>query len=91
MPELVETGLQRSRQRSLIADVCLAGRDARAGVLDKLDGRGEIVGGGQRIRHAGDLIAKVDGDDVGALGSQSHRVGAALPAGRAGDQRNFSV
>ena len=37
-----------------VADVGLVGHDPCPGVLDELDGGGQIVGSGQRIRHAGD-------------------------------------
>ena len=34
---------------------------------DELDGGRHVVGGGHRVGHAGDLVAEVDRDDVGAL------------------------
>ena len=88
--ELVDTRLNSGRQRGAVADIGLLGDDPRSGVLDEFDGGGQIIGGRQRIGHAGDRRADVDPDDVGALGCQPDRVGAALPAGNAGDQRDFA-
>jgi len=88
--ELVQARLQRDGQRCAVADVALSRHDARPGVLDELDGGGQILRGGQRIRHAGDLNARVDGDDVRAIGRQSYSVRAALTARGAGDDRDFS-
>lgn len=65
--ELVETGLQRFCQRPPIPNVGLVSDDARAGILDELDGGGQVVGVGHRIGHRVDLIAQVDRNDVGAL------------------------
>ena len=84
--ELVEAGPHCGRQRFAIADVGLFGHDAGAGVLDELDGGGQIVGGAQRIGHAGDLSAQVDRDDVRTVGRQANRVRAALAARSAGDE-----
>ena len=46
-------------------------------------------GGGHRQR-ALDIVADVDGDDVGALFGQPHRVAAALAAGGAGDEGDLA-
>ena len=75
---------------ALIANVGLARDDSRAGVLDELDRGGQIVGGGHRIGHRRDLVADVDRDDVRAVGRQPDRLGAALTAGGAGDERDFA-
>jgi hypothetical protein len=74
-----------------VADVGVAGDDARPGVLDELDGGGEILRCRQRIGNAGDLLAQIHRDDVGACRGQSDRVGAALASGRAGDEGDFAV
>ena len=66
-----------------VADVGLFGHDAGAGVLDEFDGGRQVLGSGQRIRHAGDRLADVDRDHVRAVGGQSNRVGTALTARRA--------
>ena len=79
--ELVEARLHRGRQRCSVADVGLLGHDAGAGVLDELDGGRQIVGGGQRIGHAGDLLAHVDRDDVAP--SEASRTACARPWPRA--------
>ena len=42
------------------------------------------------IWHAVDLLTDVDGDDVGALLRQPHRVRAALAARRAGDESDLA-
>ena len=88
--ELVEPGLQRAGQRCLIANIGLARDDSRTGVLDELDRGGQIIGGGQRIGHRRDLVADVDRDDVRAVGRQPDRLGTALTAGGAGDERDFA-
>ena len=88
--ELVEPGLQRAGQRSLIANIGLARDDSRTGVFDKLDRGGQIISGGHRIGHRRDLVADVDRDDVRAVGRQPDRLGTALTAGGAGDERDFA-
>jgi hypothetical protein len=86
-PNLVEARLQRSPQRLLIANVV----PHRAGFLNELDRRGQIVRGGQRVGNRCDLVTDVDRDDVRAVGRQPHRLRTALTAGRAGDERNLAV
>jgi hypothetical protein len=43
-----------------------------------------------RVRHTGDLMPQVDGDDVRALLREADGVAAALAAGRAGDEGDLS-
>src|SRR6202022_40799 len=86
--EFVEACLQCGGQRCGIAHVTLAGDDARAGVLHELDRRRQVAGGGHRIGNRCDLVTQIDGDDVGPLGGQLHRVSSTLPAGGARDERD---
>jgi hypothetical protein len=59
--------------------------------FDQRDGLGEIGRRRHRVRHAFDLPADVDGDDVRALLGQPHRVTAALSARGACQQRYPAV
>src|SRR5690606_24382432 len=70
----------------------LLGDDAPAEVLDQVGGLGEVLGaGGGDVLVAGDPLADVDGDDVGALLRQPHRVRATLTARRAGHERDLAL
>ena len=73
----------RSRTSALLATI-------RGQRLDQADGLGEVLRGGQRVRVRLDLLADVDGDDVGALLGQPDGVAAALTARGAGDEGDLS-
>ena len=62
--------------------------DAPAKLLDLCHGAGQIVRGGQLIRHGRDGLADVCGNDVGARCCQRECVRASLPASSTGDQRH---
>jgi hypothetical protein len=59
--------------------------------LDLLDRLGQVLRRGHRVRYRVHLAGQVDGDDVGALLGQPDGVAAALAAGRAGDECDFSL
>src|SRR5262249_25408951 len=65
--------------------------DAAVEALDQIRGLGQILRRGQRDPNGVDLLADVDGDDVGAFLRQAHRVAAALAARRARDERNLAL
>jgi hypothetical protein len=54
------------RQRGQVTDVGLGGDDPAVERLDLGDRLGEIIGSRQVVRDRVDLVADVDGDDVGA-------------------------
>lgn len=89
--QLVEAGLQGSAQRHRVTHIGLLGHDARTGVFDQLDRGRQVLGVRERIGHAVDLLAQIDSNDVGSIGGQAQGVGAALAAGRAGDQRDLAL
>ena len=62
-----------------VADVGLLGDDAPPGLLDQLDGLGEVLLGRHRVGDAVELLAEVDGDDVGALFGEPNRVERTWP------------
>ena len=75
-----------------IADVDLTGEHLAPGRLDRADRLGEVLGRGggvgDRVR---DRTADVDGDDVGTLARQSHRVRPPLTTCGAGDEGHPSL
>jgi hypothetical protein len=89
-PELGHTVVQRRLHRSVVAHVGLDGHDPAVQRLDLLDRFRQVGRGRHRVRHAGDLIAEVDGDDVRSLLRQPDRVAAALAARRAGDEGDLA-
>ncbi len=78
-------------QRVAVADVGLAGDDPPVQRLDLLDGLGQVSGVDIGYAHRVDLLADVDGDDVGALLGQPDGVAAALAARRAGDEGDLAL
>jgi hypothetical protein len=74
-----------------VTDIGLRGEDSVVERLDLLGRLGEIVRGGHGVRHGADLLADVDGDDVGALLGEPDGMAAALPACRAGDECDFAL
>jgi hypothetical protein len=87
---LGDTVVQGGLERAVIADVGLGRDDPPVERLDLLDRLGQVGGRGHRIGHRADPCAQVDRDDVGALLRESDGVAAALAAGRAGDECDFS-
>ena len=73
-----------------VADIDLGGVDAAIVALDQISGLGQILRCRQRNLNAVDLLTDVDGDDVGALFRQPHRVRTALPARRTGDESDLA-
>src|SRR5262249_1741611 len=77
--QLLGARVHRRFQRVVIADVDLGGVDAAVETLDQISRFGQILRGGRRYQlDCVDLLADVDGDDVGALLRQPHRVRATL-------------
>jgi hypothetical protein len=65
--------------------------DSAVKALDQVGGLGQILG--RRRRDGGvlhDRLTDVDGDDVGALFGQPHRVATALTARRPGDESDLA-
>jgi hypothetical protein len=81
--------VQRGLQRTVVPDVGLGGHDPPVQRLDLLDRLIQILRRRHRIRHRSHLASQIDRDDVRALLRQPHRVAAALPARRPGDERDL--
>jgi hypothetical protein len=77
-------------ERVEVTDVDLAGHDPPILFLDQRHGLGEVLRGRSRVLGGVQRATDVDGDDVGALGGQAHRLGPALPACRARDQGDLA-
>ena len=82
---------ERRLQRVVVADVDLRGDDPPVERLDRLDRLGQVVRYRHRVRDGVDLRGDVDGDDVGALFGEPHRVTAALTPGDPGDEGDLSL
>ena len=78
-------------ERVVVANVDLGGDDAPVEVLDQVRGLGEVLGRRTHRRRGVEVLADVDGDDVGAFLRQPHRVAAALAARRTGDERDLAL
>lgn len=93
--ELLDAAVDRRLERVVIAHVDFGREDPAVVPLDQVGGLGEVLGRRRRdrgVQHAlADGLADVDGDDVGALLRQSHRMAAALTARRSGDQGDFAL
>jgi hypothetical protein len=89
--QLFDAAVHNRRQRVEVAHVHLGGDDAPVEVLDEVGGFGEVIGCGPGDVAAGDSLADIDGDDVGALLGQAHSMAAALTARCAADERNFAL
>ena len=87
--ELADTLFEDRLQLVPVANIGLAGDDPAAVVLDRLRRLFQILRRGQRVQVGLDLLADVDGDDVGALLGEADGMAAALSACRSGDERNF--
>jgi hypothetical protein len=74
-----------------VSDIGLFGHDAASGLLYEVDRFVKVFAPGQRVCHAVDLFADVNGDDVGAFLGETHSVAASLPPRSAGDERNLAV
>src|SRR6185503_9530274 len=79
---LVEDRLQRDD----VADVDFRSDATPPGLLDELRGLFEILRCRHGIADRREVLAPVDGDDVGAFLGQSNRVAAALAPACAGDE-----
>ena len=90
--ELGQAGLDRPLELGKRADVGDRLDRAAAGRLDLFHGGVEIVLGRQLVGEGLEGIrADVDGDHVGALGCEPHRVRASLAAGGSGYQRDLAI
>ena len=83
--------------RSIAADSAARSRtsaisvyDALPFLLDQPGGLVEVLGPGQRVLVGLDVLADVDGDDVGALGGEQLRVRPALTPRGSADQRDLA-
>ena len=74
-----------------IANVGLGGDNPPVQRLDLLDGLFQIARRRHPVGHRVDLLAQVDGDDVGALLGQPHGVAAPLAAGCPGDEGDLAL
>ena len=88
--ELLDARVDGCLQRVEVAGVDLRGVDPAVVPLDQIGGLGQVLRRGQRNLNAVDLLTDVDGDDVGALLRQPHRVRATLAAGGAGDESDLA-
>jgi hypothetical protein len=88
-PELGHALVEGGLERAVVAHVGLGGDDPPVQRFHLLDRLGQVVGGGHRDGDRLDLLADVDGDDVGALLGEPDRVAAALPSGGSGDERDL--
>ncbi len=79
LAELGQAGVERLLELAGLADIGLRGDDAAARLLDEARGLFEILRCGQRIADGVEVLAQVDGDDVGALFGEPDRVAATLP------------
>ena len=80
--ELGDAGLEGRLQPAAVAHVGLRRDDALPRLLDETGGLLEVLRRRHRVADGGEVLAPVDGDDVGALLGQPDRVAAALPARR---------
>ena len=89
--QLIDAGVDRCLERVVVAHVDLGGVDAAVVALDQIRGLGQVLRCGQRDPAFGDnWLTDVDGDDVGALFGQPHRMAATLAARRAGDESDLA-
>jgi hypothetical protein len=89
--ELADAFGHTGGQLGAVPGVARAGHDPPVQVLDELGRLRQVVGGRHRVRHAADLVADVDGDDVAPLLGQAQGVAASLSPCRSGDQRDLAV
>ena len=89
-PELGDAVGQDAGQLGVIANVGLGRDDPAIEPFHQRDGLVQVVPGGHRRRHRGDLTADVHGDDVGAFLGQSDRMAPALAPGGSGDERDLA-
>ena len=78
-------------QRSAVAHIGLVRHDPAVEILHQPHRLLQVLGRRHGIGDRVDLRADVQGDDVGALFGQPHRVGTALPPCRPGDDRDFAL
>ena len=81
-----------SVERGLVPNVGHMGDDASAFLFNESCGFTQVFLGGGLVGDIGeDRGARVDGDDVGALGGESAGMSPALAAGRAGNQHDLAL
>ena len=81
-PNSATPAIDRGRQRRAVADVGDLGVRALAFLFDQPRGLVEVLGPRERILVGLDVLADVDGDDVGALGGQQSARVTALDRAR---------
>src|ERR1700712_18075 len=74
LAEFSDTGVDGSGQRHAVTDVGDHGKGSAAFLLHQTCGLIEVLRPGQRVVVGGDVLAQIDGDDVGALGGQKSGV-----------------
>jgi hypothetical protein len=89
--ELRRPFVEHSLQRGNVTNVGLAGDDAPPQRFDLLNRLLQVLRSRHRIGHRVDLLAYVDGDDIGTLLSEPDRVATALTARGPGDECNLAV
>ena len=90
--QLLDAAVHGGLQGVVVTHVDFGRVDPAIMALDEVGGLGQILG--RRCRNRGvlhDRLTDVDGDDVGALLRQPHRVATALTARRPGDESDFAL
>jgi hypothetical protein len=90
VPELGHPCLDCGDQLGLVPDVRHRCHDPAVESLDLTDRLVQVRLGGHCVRYRLDLVAQVDGDDVGPFLGQTYGVAPTLPAGSACHQRNLA-
>ena len=88
-PNSRHTLLQTACSESPVADVRLPGDNPAVQVLDRFGGLLQILRRGERVQVGLDLLADIDGDDVGALFGEADGMAPTLAAPRPGDECNL--
>ena len=88
--ELFDAVVEHRFHVVVVANVDDRGDDALAELLDQRGGLFEVLRCRTGCRRVLELLADVDGDDVGALLGQAHRMAATLSTRRARDERDLS-
>ncbi|ELP48203.1 hypothetical protein D522_00696 [Mycobacterium avium subsp. paratuberculosis S5] len=88
--ELSDRFIEERLQTDPVADIHLCGDNAATGLLDELRGVVQVSPCGQCVLIAGNVLADVHDDEVGAFIGQVHRMAAALAATSTCHERNLA-
>ena len=91
LPELGDPAIDRRRECGAVADVGDLGVDTPAFLLHESRGLVEVLRSGERVLVGRDVLADVDGDDVGAFRGEQLRMRPALTPGGSADQRYLAL